>query len=78
MTNLAICFPESKYFYSPVYCSAAQCLIFTVQLSFSQQEFPDEIKENICDQLKEPTPVPKTLLEYTQEEKDAFPELYVQ
>lgn len=42
---------------------------------FPYEDFPDEIRENICDQLKPPTDIPRSLPEYTQEEKDAFPSL---
>ncbi|XP_072045683.1 large ribosomal subunit protein uL13m-like [Amphiura filiformis] len=45
---------------------------------FPYEEFPDELKANVCDQLKPPFELPKTLPEYTQEEKDAFPRLWLQ
>ncbi|KFM79358.1 39S ribosomal protein L13, mitochondrial, partial [Stegodyphus mimosarum] len=43
---------------------------------FPSSEIPDEIKENICSQIRQLRPAPKRLNEYSQEELDQYPKLF--
>lgn len=43
---------------------------------FAEDELPEDILANLTEELPQPRDVPKTLSQYTQEEKDAFPSLW--
>ncbi|GFT28957.1 39S ribosomal protein L13, mitochondrial [Trichonephila clavipes] len=43
---------------------------------FPNNVIPDDIKINICSQIRQLRPVPKRLSEYTKEELDQFPKLF--
>ncbi|XP_071807454.1 large ribosomal subunit protein uL13m-like [Asterias amurensis] len=43
---------------------------------FADDEIPDDIRVNICEQIKPPRVVPKSLPEYSEEERAAFPRLW--
>lgn len=43
---------------------------------FPEEEVPEDILANLTEELRQPRDVPRTLREYTQEEKDAFPRLW--
>lgn len=45
--------------------------------SNSHQELPEDIRANLTEELPQPRKIPRKLSEYTQEEIDAFPRLWI-
>ncbi|KAG7258097.1 hypothetical protein CRUP_032747, partial [Coryphaenoides rupestris] len=43
---------------------------------FAEDELPEDILANLTEELPQPRDIPRTLSQYTQEEKDAFPRLW--
>ncbi|CAL8248454.1 unnamed protein product [Lota lota] len=43
---------------------------------FAEDELPEDVLANLTEELPQPRDVPRTLSQYTQEERDAFPRLW--
>lgn len=43
---------------------------------FAEDEVPEDILQNLTEELAQPRDIPRTLREYSQEERDSFPKLW--
>ncbi|XP_054711599.1 39S ribosomal protein L13, mitochondrial-like [Uloborus diversus] len=70
----------TKVMWKAVYKACGTTLLRHTRLQrlhlFADDKIPEDIKVNICSQIRQLRPVPKRLSEYSQEELDQFPKLF--